>query len=111
MADCTHPESCRKAAARSPSWRLPAAAASLLDFGVLRNLQGIIDLDPKVSHGTFELGMTEQELDSPQVLGSLVDQRRLGPSHAVRAIDRRIESDVGNPLMHDPSILARGDMR
>ena len=40
-----------------------------------------------------KLGVAKQELDGPQVLGSLVDQRRLGPSHAVRAIDRRIESN------------------
>lgn len=50
--------------------------------------------------------MAEQELDGPQVFCSLVDQRCLGPSQGMRAIDRRIESDGGQPLMHDTGILA-----
>ncbi len=40
--------------------------------------------DSRVSNGALQFGMTKQELDSPQVLGSLTDQRRLGPPHAVR---------------------------
>ncbi len=42
--------------------------------------------------------------------GFLVDQRRFGPSRAVRSIGRRIESDGGVQLVDDPSILTRGDM-
>ena len=38
------------------------------------------------------------------------DQCHLGPSHGVCAIDRRIESDGGNPLMHDPGVLAGGNI-
>jgi len=38
--------------------------------------------------------------------------RRFGyPGMPVRPVNRRIESDGGDPLMHDPSILARRDMR
>ena len=58
-----------------------------------------------------QLGVTKQELHRPQVLGSFVDQCRLGPSHAVRAIGRRIEPDGGNPLVYDPGILASRNMR
>jgi hypothetical protein len=36
-----------------------------LDLGLLRNLQGVIDLDPKVSNGALQLGMAEQQLDGP----------------------------------------------
>jgi len=61
----------------------------MLYLSLLRYLQCVIDLDPKVSNGALQLGMTEQELDGPEVLGSLIDQCRLGPSHRVRAIDRR----------------------
>lgn len=39
--------------------------APLLDFSLLRDLQRIIDLDPKVSNRTLQLGMAEQELDGP----------------------------------------------
>ena len=35
----------------------------LLDLGLLRDLQRVIYLDPKVSNGAFQLGMTEQDLD------------------------------------------------
>jgi hypothetical protein len=60
----------------------------LLDFSLLRYLQCVIYLDPKVSNSALQLAMAKQELDGPQVLGSLVDQCRLSPSHGVRAIDR-----------------------
>ena len=54
-AGCTHSASCPKAAARSSSWRLRAAAATLLDLGLLRNLQCVIDLDPEVPDGALQL--------------------------------------------------------
>lgn len=43
-------------------------AFQLLDLGLLRDLQRVIYLDPKVSNGAFQLGMTEQDLDCPWVL-------------------------------------------
>jgi hypothetical protein len=36
-----------------------------LDLGLLRDLQGVIYLDPKVSYGAFDLAMPEQELNGP----------------------------------------------
>jgi hypothetical protein len=36
-----------------------------LDFGLLRDLQRVIYLDPEVSNGAFELAMTKQELNGP----------------------------------------------
>jgi hypothetical protein len=48
-----------------------------------------------VQRDIVQLGVTKQELHGPQVLGSFVDQRCLGPSHAVSAIGLRIESQVG----------------
>lgn len=56
-----------------------------------------------------ELGTAKQELDGPPVPGSLVDQRRLGPSHAMRAMARHIESDGGDPLMHTIRVYCRAD--
>ena len=46
------------------SWRLRAATTTS-DLGLLRNLQCVIDLYPKVPHGAFQLGVAKQELDSP----------------------------------------------
>jgi hypothetical protein len=78
-----------------------------LDFGLLRDFQRVIYLYPEVSHGAFQFAMAEQELNGPQVLRASVDQCGLCPPHCVRAIDRRIESDGGNPLMDDPGVLSR----
>ena len=57
--------------------------AAQLDFGLFRNLKRVINLNSKVSNSAFQLAMTQQELNSPQVLRSLVDQRSLGPAHGV----------------------------
>ena len=43
----------------------------VLDFSLLRDFQRVIDLDPKVSNHTLQLGMAEQELDG-QELGKAV---------------------------------------
>ncbi len=37
----------------------------VLDLSLLRDLQRVIDLDPKVSNGALQLAMAEQELDGP----------------------------------------------
>jgi hypothetical protein len=60
----------------------PAAATSLagLHLGVLSDLQRIVDLDAEIPDGTFKLRMSEQQLNSPEILGPSVDKRRLGPS-------------------------------
>ena len=57
-----------------------------------------------------QFGMAEQDLHGPQVLRAFIDQRGLSSPHRVRAIDRRIEADGGNPLMNDPGILPRRNM-
>ena len=81
--------------------------AAQLDFGLFRYLKRVINLDSKVSNGAFQLAMFQQELNSPQVLRSLVDQRSLGPAHGVGAVNSRIKPDDRNPLMDDPGVLSR----
>ena len=66
MAGCTHPVLRQKAAVRCLSQRLRAVAVHVLDLGLLRDLQCVIDFDSKVSHGTFQLGVTKQELHGCQ---------------------------------------------
>ena len=48
------------------------------DIDLLCDLKGIVDLDTKIPHGTFNLRMAEQELHRAQVPGSPIDQCRLG---------------------------------
>lgn len=40
---------------------------------LLSYCDGIIHLDAKVSHGALDLGVTEQQLNSPQIAGAPVD--------------------------------------
>ena len=82
-----------------------------LNFSLLRDLQGVIDLDTKISECTLQIGMPKQRLNGPEVLGSLVDQRRFRPSHCMRAVGRQVKSGCGNPMMHDPGVLPSLNMR
>jgi hypothetical protein len=40
-----------------------------------------------------------------------IDQRRLGSAHGVRAVSRGIEADFLDPVMHDPGVLPRAEVR
>ena len=66
---------------------LPSAAAGgWLNLGLFRNLQRVIDFNAEVAHRAFELGMPEQQLNCPQILRALVDQRGLCSPHRVRSV-------------------------
>jgi hypothetical protein len=64
-----------------------AAVAEQLDFGLFRYLKRVIHLDSKVSNGAFQLAMPQQELNSPQIPRSLIDQRSLSPAHGVGSVN------------------------
>ena len=51
------------------------------DLGLFRQFQGVIDLDSEISHSAFNFAVAQEQLHGPQVLRSLVDQRRFCPSH------------------------------
>ena len=87
------------------------AAAEKLDLRLLRELQRIIYLGAKVSHRAFKLRVPKQELDSPQVLCALEDQGRLRTSHRVRSVGGWIKSRRHDPVLDDPCVLPRGDVR
>jgi hypothetical protein len=44
---------------------------------LFRYRDGIIHLDAKIPNRAFDLGVTEQELDSPQIASTSIDQRCL----------------------------------
>jgi len=50
------------------------------DFNLFRYCEGVIDLYAEIPHRAFDLGMTEQELDSPEIACPPIDQGRLGPT-------------------------------
>ena len=43
---------------------------------MLRDLQSIVDLDPEIPDGGFELGMAEDELNGPEIPCPPIYQRR-----------------------------------
>src|SRR6266540_2793511 len=53
------------------------------DVNLFRYCKRVINLDAEISNRTLDLGVTEQELDRPQVAGAPIDQRRLGPPQRV----------------------------
>ena len=49
-----------------------------LNFGLFGDFQCVIYFDAEVAHCAFKFAVAEQQLNCSEVLGSLVDQRRLG---------------------------------
>lgn len=52
-----------------------AAATSLvrLHLSLPGDFQRVVDLNPKLADSVFELGVAEQQLNRPKILGSPVD--------------------------------------
>ena len=48
------------------------------DLNLFRYQKGIVDLDPKLPNSALNLGVTQQELNSPEIAGSPIDHRRFG---------------------------------
>ena len=90
------------------SWRAPGPQGPVrLELDLLRDAESILDLDPEVPNGALQLRMAEQELDGSQVPGFLIDLRRLGSSHRMRAICRRFEASAVYPTVNEAGVLPR----
>ena len=50
-----------------------------LEFGASGERQGVVDVDPEVAHGAFDLRVSKEDLDGAQVTRPLVDDRCLRP--------------------------------
>jgi hypothetical protein len=66
---------------------------------LFRHLYGIIHLDAKVPHYTLRFGMTQQQLNCPQILCPPVNQCRFGSANRMRAkrvivFSRAAERDI-----------------
>jgi hypothetical protein len=55
------------------SWLFVLAFRCSSNFGLLCNVKGIIQLNSQITHSTFQLGVTKQQLDSTQVLCAAVN--------------------------------------
>lgn len=72
---------------------------------------GVVDLDAEVADCALKLGMTEQELDSTQVLRLSVNQSRLGSAHGMGAVRSRIQSDRLGPRFDNSGVLPGRQVR
>src|ERR1700675_2824309 len=84
----------------STSWagRLHHLCPGISDINLFRYCQGVIDLDAGIPDSAFDLGMPEQELDSPEIAGSPVDQGRFCASKRMRPKQPRVQPDASDPL-------------
>jgi len=57
------------------------ALPSQLDVHIFGNCQSIVDLNTKVSDGTFNFRMPEQQLYGPQITSPSINQRRFCTSN------------------------------
>jgi hypothetical protein len=83
----------------------PTGVGYPLYFGLLGHFQGIIDLDAEVADRTLQLGVPEQQLNGPKILGPVVDQGRLRSPECVRAVAGLVQSQLPDPGMRDPRVL------
>jgi hypothetical protein len=99
------------------SWPASDRAGRLLpvrmvsDFGLLCNLQGIVNLNLQLSDSTLELCMPQQQLYRSEILRPLVDQGPFCAPQRVGGVLSRVQADPRFPRLRDPRILPRRDMR
>ena len=48
------------------------------DFNLFRNQKGIVDINPKIPNSALNLGVTQKELNGPEIACSSVDHRGFG---------------------------------
>lgn len=76
------------------------------NFRLLRDFQRIIQLDTQVLNGAFQLGVSEQKLNSAQVFGTPIDQRGFCSPQRVRAVDGRIKTNGSYLILQQLGKLA-----
>ena len=109
FCDSSGVEQCKR---RGPAFvepRLFFNFSSQLDL--LGDAKCVVDLDAQIADGAFELGMSQQELNRPQVARFLINLRRFGPTHRVGAIGRAVKAGALDPLMDNPRILSGRKVR
>ena len=64
------------------------AGGRRLELNPFSHIQGVVHLNPEISDGAFQLGMTEEKLDRTQVSGLTINLGNLRAAHRVRAVRR-----------------------
>ena len=84
------------------------ASSNHSDLNLLSYLQSIFHLHTKIPHGAGHVGVPQQQLDSSQIFGLLVDQCRLATPQRVSSVDGGIKTNAFDPFLDDPGILMGG---
>lgn len=71
----------------------------LSSFRLFGKLQSSLNLYAEITHGGFQLGVPEQKLNRPKVLGLAVDERRLGPPQAVFCCTTDVRATTRPPVV------------
>ena len=80
------------------------------DLGALRQGKRVLYVDAEVSSRALNLRVPEQDLNGPVVSSLPGDDGRLGPPQRVRPEILPTQSNVGDPLVHEPRILPGTDV-
>ena len=89
----------------------PACCCPDFNLSLFGDLQCVVHLDAQISHRRLKLGMSEQQLDGPQILRAPINQSRLGSPHRVRAVARRVKSKFLDPSFKNARVLPGTEMR
>jgi hypothetical protein len=81
------------------------ALPSRLDVDLFCNSYGIVDLDAEISDSALDLGMAEQKLDSSQIAGAPVNERRLCPAQRMGPVNMQVQPDAREPVRKQPRVL------
>jgi hypothetical protein len=81
------------------------------ELNLLRDAEGVVDLNAEIADGALEFRMPEEELYGSQVARLLVNLSWLCPAHRVRAVRRTIETGALNPSMDNSRVLACRQVR
>jgi hypothetical protein len=57
------------------------AGGRRLELNLFSHIQGVVYLNPEISDGAFQLGMTEEKLDCTQVSGLTINLGSLRAAH------------------------------
>jgi hypothetical protein len=77
---------------------------SISDINLFRYCQRIIHFDPEISNCAFDLGMSEQKLDGPEIARAPINQGSFCASQGMRPKQPRIKSGTADPVRYKAHI-------
>jgi len=69
--------------------------------------EGVVDLDPKIANGTFDLCVSKEQLHGTQVAGTTINECRFGSAERMRSEEAGVKPNGANPLGDQPRVLPR----